>query len=83
MSDKVRIIPSESDSQAAIFKYNKQGTFSGGALTVLSNFCQLYTHRSLNGSGALGAFARQLCSPLTGDKSPENRMGSVCFKTFC
>lgn len=28
-------------------------------------------------------FAEQLCVQLTEDKSHEDRMGSMCFKTFC
>lgn len=57
--------------------------FTREALTAWNNFCQLYTHRSRKDTGVHSAFAEQLCFPLTDDKSPENRMGSVCFKTFC
>lgn len=57
--------------------------FTKEALTARNDFCQLYTHRRRKDSSVHSAFAEQLCSPPTDDKSPENRMGSVCFKTFC
>lgn len=68
---------SQPKSGTAIFKYNKQDMFTKEALTAWNNFCQLSTHRNRS------TLAEQLCFPLTDDKSPENRVGSVCFKTFC
>lgn len=82
MSDELWIGPSESESETSMFKLNKQGAFTNEALTAPNAFCQFYTRRSLNDTSVHSALAEQLCSPLTDDKSPENRMGPVCFETF-
>lgn len=82
MSDELWIGPSESESETSMFQLNKQGAFTNEALTAPNAFCQFYTRRSLNDTSVHSALAEQLCSPLTDDKSPENRMGPVCFETF-
>lgn len=75
--------PSKSKSGTDIFKLNKQDMFTREALTAQNGFCQLYIHCNRKDRKVYSVFAEQLCFPLKGDKSPENRMGSVCFKTFC